>query len=877
MNRVHIPKTIHSFILLLSLLLSPDLIGQHKVYESGEPTRRGLDGGIFLDTPTRTKIDFAGTWKYSRDAEESWNIVQVPSAYDFTGRTTFVRSFAVDEHLLDIAAFKLVAYGINYECEIYVNDVFVGKHAGGYTSFVFPIPENTLQVGPENAIKVIIDNTLNARDTLPLRQQVWGWRNYGGIFRDIYILATPRIWVEEVALSAETSPDIRQVRIAVNVVILNKNYGHSLSDTLRADPLKSSSFSFYAEAQSKLTGAMSGKSRPVPIHLENNKPAEVETEFTINNPDLWSPESPDLYLVRCYVVSSQGRTSSIIDEFDLSYGIRSIELKDGFVILNGKRTVLRGVVWQEDHPMFGSAMTYEALEKDIVMIKSLGANLMRFGNHSPHPYVLDLCDRYGLFAMEEIPAWNIPADILGRDHFVEVARTYLHEMIIRDRHHPSVLAWGIGDEFDSSEKSACTYVRTLRDYAKVVDSRPVYYTSRMVANDACVEEVDIAGVNLYTKDPKEFSRLLERWKSNHSSKPVILAKYGREVEPENRNGYSDPLSMESQAKYYREAYEVIKRANIAGSILWTFNDWRGDRPSLTVYSGDPYLHSVGLVSYDRKKRIAYEVVRALFNDEKIAALPIGTYSRGAPMVYVLAGLFVLVSFAYFYNSNRRFRENVHRSLMRSYNFFADIRDQRVVSYVETSLIGLFISITLAIVSSSILLKFRESMALDYLLTHLLVFDSLKEKVVYLVWDPVQCIVYFSLVFYAVLFILVGVIKAFSVFVKSKIHLFHAYSITMWAGIPVVLFIPVGMILYRIMESEVYVVPSLLLFVFVLTWVFFRLLKGVSIIYDVIPIKVYASGIVISVLFVAMVFGYYDYTQSTGEYIKLMVNVVRSTN
>lgn len=877
MNRVHIPKTIHSFILLLSLLLSPDLIGQHKVYESGEPTRRGLDGGIFLDTPTRTKIDFAGTWKYSRDAEDSWSIVQVPSAYDFTGRTTFVRSFAVDEHLLDIAAFKLVAYGINYDCQIYVNDVFVGKHAGGYTSFVFPIPENTLQVGPENAIKVIIDNTLNAHDTLPLRQQVWGWRNYGGIFRDIYILATPRIWVEEVALSAETSPDIRQVRIAVNVVILNKNYGHSLSDTLRADPLKSSSFSFYAEAQSKLTGAMSGKSRPVPIHLENNKPAEVETEFTINNPDLWSPESPDLYLVRCYVVSSQGRTSSIIDEFDLSYGIRSIELKDGFVILNGKRTVLRGVVWQEDHPMFGSAMTYEALEKDIVMIKSLGANLMRFGNHSPHPYVLDLCDRYGLFAMEEIPAWNIPADILGRDHFVEVARTYLHEMIIRDRHHPSVLAWGIGDEFDSSEKSACMYVRTLRDYAKVVDSRPVYYSSRMVANDACVEEVDIAGVNLYTKDPKEFSRLLERWKSNHSSKPVILAKYGREVEPENRNGYSDPLSLESQAKYYREAYEAIKRANIAGSILWTFNDWRGDRPSLTVYSGDPYLHSVGLVSYDREKRIAYEVVRALFNDEKIAALPIGTYSRGAPMVYVLAGLFVLVSFAYFYNSNRRFRENVHRSLMRSYNFFADIRDQRVVSYVETSLIGLFISITLAIVSSSILLKFRESMALDYLLTHLLVFDSLKEKIVYLVWDPVQCIVYFSLVFYAILFILVGVIKAFSVFVKSKIHLFHAYSITMWAGIPVVLFIPVGMILYRIMESEVYVVPSLLLFVFILAWVFFRLLKGVSIIYDVIPIKVYASGIVISVLFVAMVFGYYDYTQSTGEYIKLMVNVVRSTN
>ncbi len=335
--------------------------------------------------------------------------------------------------------------------------------------------------------------------------------------------------------------------------------------------------------------------------------------------------------------------------------------------------------------------------------------------------------------------------------------------------------------------------------------------------------------------------------------------------------------MESQAKYFREAYEVIKRANIAGSILWSFNDWRGDRPSLTVYSGDPYLHSVGLVSYDRQKRIAYDVVRGLFNDERIAALPIGSYSRDAPMVYVLTGLFVLVSFAYFYNSNRRFRENVHRSLMRSYNFFADIRDQRVISYLETSLIGLFVSITLAIVTSSVLVKFRDSLALDYLLTHLLVFDSLKERMVSLIWNPVESILYLSLVFYAGLFIMVGVIKIFSVFVRTKIYLFHAYSVAIWAAIPVVLFIPVGMILYRIMENDAYVIPSLMLFGIMLVWVFFRVLKGISIIYDVVPVKVYASGIFISVLFLAMVFGYYDYTQSTGEYIKLMVNVLNSVN
>ncbi|MEE9186933.1 MAG: glycoside hydrolase family 2 TIM barrel-domain containing protein [Bacteroidota bacterium] len=847
-----------------------------KFYENGEPTRRGLDGGIFLDTPTRTKIDLAGTWRYTRDGERTWNVVQIPSCYDFTGPVTFVRSFSVDERLLDAAAFKLVVYGVNYECEIYVNDVYVGKHAGGYTSFAFPVPQNTLQVGPDNAIKVIVDNTLNSRDTLPLRQQVWGWRNYGGIFRDIYILATPRVWVEEITLSADIRADFRLAQVSVRALIHNRDYIRSDFESLQADVPQPPTFSFYVEAQSKLSGSTSAKSQPVPLRLENNTSTEVEAEFTIRNPELWSPGLPDMYLIRCFIVSLQGGVSSIVDEFDLNYGVRTVELKDGYVVLNGKRIVLKGVVWQEDHSTFGSAMTYESLEKDIVMIKSLGANLIRFGNHSPHPYVLNLCDRYGLLVMEEVPAWNVPADILGTDYYIEIAQTYAREMITRDRHHPSVLAWGIGDDLDSSEDAACAYVTSLSRYVKSVDPRPVYYASRLIDNEACMNGVDIAAVNLYTRDPKEFSRFLERWKTNHAGKPIIIAKYGYHVEPDNRNGFSDPLSMESQAKYLRETYDEIKQANIAGSILWTYNDWRGERPALTAYSGDPYLHSVGLVSYGREKRIAYSVVRALFNDEKITALPIGSYSRSAPIVYVLAGLFVLISFFYFYNRNKRFRENVHRSLMRSYNFFADIRDQRFISYVETSLIGLFVSITLAIVVSSVLLKFRESLALDYLLTHVLVFDSLKEKAVYLIWNPVEGILYFSVLFFAGLFIMVGVIKVFSVFAKMRIFLFHAYSVTVWAALPVVLFIPVATLLYRIMEREVYVVPTLLIFAILLAWVFFRTLKGISIIYDVIPVKVYASGLVISVGFLAMVFGYYDYTQSTGEYIKLMVNVVNST-
>ncbi|MEK6571721.1 MAG: hypothetical protein AABZ61_10155, partial [Bacteroidota bacterium] len=110
--------------------------------ENGEPTAGGSSQGIFLDTPTRTKVDLAGDWIYSLDGK-TWQPVRIPSAYDFAERVTFVRSFEVPAELIDRSAFKLVAYGINYECEISINDIFVGKHVGGYTSFVFQVQENT--------------------------------------------------------------------------------------------------------------------------------------------------------------------------------------------------------------------------------------------------------------------------------------------------------------------------------------------------------------------------------------------------------------------------------------------------------------------------------------------------------------------------------------------------------------------------------------------------------------------------------------------------------------------------------------------------------------------------------------------------------------
>jgi hypothetical protein len=866
----HVPTLTHKlavctslfFLLLYSFVFVST--AQHRFLENGNPLLRGADAGFLLDTPTREKIDLSGNWNYSLEGGPA-GVVKVPSAFDFVGTVTFERTFDVTAEQIDRYDFHLVMLGSNYSSEISINGDFLTHHFGGYTSFVQPIGSNTLQPGANNTIRVVVSNALDARRTLPLKSQVWGWRNYGGILRDVYILATPRLYITEVVVKADLAPNMSSAKVTLIPAV------EGVEPPSEEGPQRRS-LGIIVEMFDKITGIQVGRSAVAPLTREGNRWSRPPVELTLQNPKLWSPEYPELYYVKTYVVQTVGRDVSILDEYSVNYGIRRIEITDR-VLLNGRRVFLRGVVWNEEHPTWGSSMTYEEMEKDIVLIKSLGANLIRFLNHPPHPYMLNLCDRYGLLAMVEIPVVNAPAAVLSDDFIIDLAGTMLREMIVRDRTHPSVFAWGIGDEFESSSQAARRYVETMVRTAKQLDARPVYYGSRFVGSDVCIDLVDLAAVNIHADDGRVFKSRLDTWKTAHKGKPLIVSKFGTEVRQDNRSGYSDPLSQEAQARFYIQRFETIRSLDFDGGVVWAFNDWKGDRPALTINSGDPWMHTLGLVSYLREKRLAYDAVRSVFRNEKFAALPIGNYTPSAPIIYVLSGLVVLIGVAYFYNVNRRFRENLNRSVMNAYNFFADVRDQRSVSIVQSSVLGVIVSAATAIVFSSILYHFKDSVVLDNALSVLLIHDNVKEGLVHLIRDPLKFILYASALFFGLLLLLTAFLMVVAPVFKTRIYLFHAYTITMWATPPLLVLVPVGMILYRIMESHVYVVPGLILVGVLLAWVVLRLLKAIAIVFDAYPVKVYFVGLLSLVGVLAIVYLYFDYTQSASVYMKYMYNMM----
>ena len=534
---------------------------------------------------------------------------------DFVGKMTFQRSVTVNEGLLKKKAFKFVALGINYECEVFINDVFIGKHVGGYTSFEFDIPDEVLQIGQENTIKVVVMNRLNARGTLPVWKQIWGWKNYGGILRDIYLLATPRLWVDRVRLHTNFNDQMTQATVRLECVVSNKQFGQLNRDSISSKS-KQPAYLLNAELHERFSDLLVAQGMSAPLTLESNKNLNVQLALTVNGPKLWSPENPELYILKTSILSVDGKQKSTIDQFNLNMGFSSVRVEGNAFVLNNNKIKLKGVVWQEDSPKFGASLSYEQMEKDVVLIKSLGANAVRFAFHPPHPYMINLCSRYGLLVMEESPVWNVPAEILNEDSFQSMAEIQTREMIERDGGYPCMLAWGIGNQFDSADEQALGFVQKISGIIHQLDNRPVYYGSRMLENDVCTAGVDFVGITLPQCDLKMFRRLLSEWKKNHPSQPLVVLGYGKEVEQNNRNGYSDPMSQEAQARFFIQYYTAIKEANAAGSFVSALTDWRGDRPLLNFGFGDRYIHPVGLLDQAREKRLAYEVVRVLYNEER---------------------------------------------------------------------------------------------------------------------------------------------------------------------------------------------------------------------------------------------------------------------
>jgi beta-galactosidase len=369
--------------------------------------------------------------------------------------------------------------------------------------------------------------------------------------------------------------------------------------------------------------------------------------------------------------------------------------------------------------------------------------------------------------------------------------------------------------------------------------------------------------------PKDISEKLIDLKNKIGNGRFFISSATYTVNAGNTDGYINKYSYEAQAKYFEEVIDYSESSGLAGFFINSMYDYRGDFPSLINGYSKDNTYNIGITGEDRNtNRLAYKVVYQKLHNTEPVTIPIGSKKDNAPMVFIIFGLFLALIMGVLVNSGRKFREDSSRALLRPYNFYADVRDQRIMSGYHSTVLGFVISAILALLVSNVLFYLRDNIFFE---KFLLSFGSegILSVFSYLVWHPALSLLWLTIIFIIMVPLLSIIIKATSFFVRTKVFISSIYYTTIWSLLPMVLLIPVGIILYRMLAADVaniYIYLGLLVFIL---WSFYRLIKGIYVIFDVTPGTVYFYGILLLLILIGGFILYYQVTNSVIDYMKLV--------
>ena len=333
-------------------------------------------------------------------------------------------------------------------------------------------------------------------------------------------------------------------------------------------------------------------------------------------------------------------------------------------------------------------------------------------------------------------------------------------------------------------------------------------------------------------------------------------------------------TVELQAKFIEDAYQQLSHfSELDGHILWTFADWWGQKPLLILPpEANPYLYSMGLLDYQRQERVSYRMVKALLSGDEHPTLNVTTENQQETYIFQVVGLIVLALLVYTSKKSIRFGENIKRSIVYRLSFFTDVGTRHILPLIHTLFLSLVNSIVLAMLFSALLFNFRRSVTFDYYISQLLVWNKVKEIIIWLAWEPWAAILYASAFMFIGGLLLSSLLSLTKIATKKRIEWEQVYHIVIWSGSPIILLIPLAMTLYPALNYQgVLTFTIAVSFIFTL-WTFVRLFSGLSVIYNSSQKKIFLIfGTIILILIAVVIYGYQT-TRGTIDFLKLYTSV-----
>ncbi|KAA0211679.1 MAG: hypothetical protein EDM69_00215 [Chlorobiota bacterium] len=788
---------------------------------------------------TRTIIPLNGQWQVSFNDYKSFSEVNVPSCYDYSGVAVFQRYFKIPFNNPEEYNFIIVAEGINYYSRISINGNFVTEHYGGYDSFIATI-ENGL-ITSENFIEIKIDNELSFKSTLPLSEQVNYPKNFGGIYRDIYIVVVPRVYTAENHLVYKfTSPNTINLKNSVKIRTGNISSGNGHQEFILQ--------SFLLDDTSD---AVISESQEVRFTTGNFTSEEYSNHFSATLPSLWSPDNPKLYRLKTTIKDIDG---NIIDEMIVTTGFRDVTIKSNHVLLNGKKSLINVLNYYVQNPNELIAVSYSSVERDVSLIKQMGFNAIRTPGVTAHPYLIKAAEKAGLFIFQEFAFNEVPAEIMS-DQYLESAYGYLTSVINRDRNSPAIIAWGIGNDFNVTEQRSVDYVKGAYSIVKALDSRQVYYTSRNIKDDICRHYVDFKGINIRSRDIGLPAKIIDALSSTGVStgnnvKPYFISSFGIAINNENESGFANVYSSQFQAKYLVDSYKLFyKNFPIIG--VSSFADWISGRPLNFRQNANPELVTDGLFTIYREPKLASHIVSRAIKLQDIPRIREGEPYSDSAYILISTGVVLSIIFFLLLLNIRKFRDGFTRFLFRPGIFFQYLNDQLLVPVTLNVLISLLVSIGIGVYVSSLFYYYRESDIFDMIIAKILTNDSLKILFSDVTNNPIYSIALFTVVNILLLALSYLLIRLVSLFISAKVNTRSILIIVSWSSVIMFPFMIIGTIIFKLASLETdYVMYSFVLLCLLHVIYILRLIKGARVLLNFS----YLRSIFFSLLFIAILYG-----------------------
>jgi beta-glucuronidase len=595
-----------------------------------------------------TSVPLSGSWRFAVDphgagvrngwfdarfGDGGWARVTVPHTWnvmpahrDYAGLAWYRRSFDLPAKVRD-AHLRLRFDAVFYASRIWLNGQELGRHEGGYTPF--ELDATRAARAGRNVVAVLVDNRRRA-DRIPANiTPTWSfdWWNYGGIVRDVSLAVTSRAYLAAQRIVAV--PHLTGVGQADTATVTVKATVANASDE---------------RLRGTVATSAAGTAGSAPVSVAAGGTATVRIVLRLAKPRLWHFDRPELYQLR----TTLRRGGSLLDRRTETFGIRSVELAHGKLLLNGEAVRLVGLSRHEDSPAHGLAETPAVVEADYGDLKTLNEVLTRPVHYPQSPLVLDFADRHGILLIPEVPAWQLTRDQMAGRRMRLLERSQLRELVQSEANHPSVIGWSVGNELDSQSLQGWSFVKEMIRYVKSLDpTRPVGFASNHLYDSPQIDATrfsDFVEMNEYFGSwggPEEgLAAALDRVHAAFPDKPVIVSEYGLEPHWYALSGGISEDSLDS-AHYYsvsrivsttsdladserrrliRDQLAVFRpRPWIVGAVYWTYEDYR---------TGSGFV--MGVVDEQRHRRGSWQTLRteyAPIEIERVGAGPTGASIR----------------------------------------------------------------------------------------------------------------------------------------------------------------------------------------------------------------------------------------------------------